>query len=420
MTLYTPRKPDLVIADIKAGTTPPEFLEQYRIADVGHPAVKAIVDRANAIAKKLIDGSDLSIPAPTIMLSDSPSLEAFIMPDSKHPPLVLSKELLMTVRREDELAGVIAHELGHRVILDKTQGADSGGGKAGELTVDGVAVGLLIAGGYNPRGLANFLGRIGNGLNINELFSKSHPQTALRTRAISDVIVGIRRANGYTGEERPYTPLGGAEFRALAWQISWQDTIETYLKDIGYRNMSTLDRMKALEPLIAQNGQEARGDEILQVRCRQIARAISKLDLNAEDGEQIEVFQQLLTRAHPKDAQGERTHQGSRDIQEALHEIWLRDIRTRDWAPGRGTHGSPVGRYDELRIAIMNFHDATTLEAADRQLKRFWHYAMKLILNCAKEASVRKALIFFMSPTQMMFNLRLPKGEPITFHTLNM
>ncbi len=167
-----------------------------------------------------------------IFVVDAPFPNAFTLPDGS---IVLTDDLIGLAESPDEIAGVLAHELGHvearhvmtnvvrqmglGLFVDIVFGGAGAGQtvaainllalrytRADETEADAIAIDLMNQAGLNPAGSAPLFRRLAaeeraTGLGIPELFS-SHPDT-------------LRRANEAERHARPERP---AALSAADWQ----------------------------------------------------------------------------------------------------------------------------------------------------------------------------------------------------------
>ena len=145
---------------------------------------------------------------PRFTVLDDPQVNAFTLPDGR---IVILDGLLSTAGGPDELAGVLAHELGHVAHHDPTREAIrgleirmlarilgwSGGvgaqlaslsyGRRAEARADASALATLHRAGLRADGLARFLSRLEASSDGMPDFLSDHPSTAARVR---DLAVG--------------------------------------------------------------------------------------------------------------------------------------------------------------------------------------------------------------------------------------
>lgn len=177
---------------------------------------KAEVQRVRALGKKLLDHADTSGYGFEFHVVDDKELNAFSLPGGK---IVIYSELVRELKSNDELAGVLAHEISHVILRHGMHQAlhKSGlsatiealwandprlvGGKLARLLefeelsysrkqeeeADRSGLQLLIKAGFPPNGLLRFLERIdreyGSNQKMRAMFS-THPDPDKRIESI--------------------------------------------------------------------------------------------------------------------------------------------------------------------------------------------------------------------------------------------
>ena len=134
-----------VIEKMNNGETPLEFIDRFEIAPEDHPQIqkitaeiKRIVDKIlSANQKKIWDeyGFDSRTFKPSILISLLDVTNGFTIPQvDKFPIIVLTLKLIKEAQSEDELAGVLGHEIHHNLIPKVTHGRHQG--QLGESACD--------------------------------------------------------------------------------------------------------------------------------------------------------------------------------------------------------------------------------------------------------------------------------------------
>jgi predicted Zn-dependent protease len=156
----------------------------------------------SGLVAELATAAGLAAPPAVIVLSDG-EVNAFTLPDGR---VVVLRGLLQRAADPDELAGVLAHELGHVRHGDPTREAVRGAGLgflaeslgwggalAGQMTAlsygrkaeaaaDQAAVETLRAAGLRADGLGRFIARLGH--DALPAFLSDHPGNADRAEAL--------------------------------------------------------------------------------------------------------------------------------------------------------------------------------------------------------------------------------------------
>lgn len=187
-----------------------------------------ICEYVNRIGQNLVRNSDVKIPV-IIKIVDSSEVNAFTLPGGH---LYVDTGLLMAAEEEDELAGAMAHEIGHIAARHATRGATRAeifnllripagilvpGGALGVLVGQGLAVGVpltflkfsrgfeaeadylgiqyMYKAGYDPNAMITFFEKLEamerrKPGTLNKLFS-THPQTPDRAEKSQHEIATI-------------------------------------------------------------------------------------------------------------------------------------------------------------------------------------------------------------------------------------
>ena len=120
------------------------------------PAAKATLDKLNAMAKKLGAASNRPDVAYTVKVVEDKDVNAFTLPGGR---IYVYRGLLDMTASDDEIAGVLAHEIGHNTRLHALRGAKLNK-KFGWVNLLALA-GMLAGGGGNRN-----RGEASNGANI--------------------------------------------------------------------------------------------------------------------------------------------------------------------------------------------------------------------------------------------------------------
>ena len=200
----------------------PEMIQQYGGM---HPdtKVQAYID---AIGAKLVNNSIASQTPYRYefhVLNDNNSVNAFALPGGQ---IFITSALLSRLENEDQIAGVLGHEIGHvlgrhsaeriadsefwrTVSAGASVGADAGGivnqygqstllknGRDDELESDDLGVRFMIKAGYNPKEMIRvmeILKEASGGSRVPE-FQSSHPDPDNRIEHINESIEKYRNA----------------------------------------------------------------------------------------------------------------------------------------------------------------------------------------------------------------------------------
>ncbi|WP_395093294.1 M48 family metalloprotease [Vaginella massiliensis] len=179
------------------------------------------------VGEKIVHASDASrtqYPFQFYVLADRRTVNAFALPGG---PIFITEALLARLQTEDQLAGVLGHEIGHVIARHSAQqmskqeltqgiagaaGVASGDmnsayyaqvvanmvnlkyGREDELESDELGVRFMLQAGYNPEaliGVMDILEEASGGASVPE-WQSSHPSPANRRKKIQEAIAKYR------------------------------------------------------------------------------------------------------------------------------------------------------------------------------------------------------------------------------------
>lgn len=181
-------------------------------------------DLVNSVGKRIVQKSvaaQSNYPFQFYVLADNRTVNAFALPGA---PIFITEALLTRLENEDQLAGVLGHEIGHVIArhsaqqmskqeltqgivgaatmatgdMNSAQYAQLVGnminmkyGRADELQSDELGVKFMLQSGYNPKELIHvmdILEEASGGSNVPE-FQSTHPSPANRRAKIEEAII---------------------------------------------------------------------------------------------------------------------------------------------------------------------------------------------------------------------------------------
>lgn len=224
------------------------------------PEAKALIERVNALARKIGDVSLRPGLAYEVSVVEKPDINAFTLPNGR---IFLFRGLLDAVASEDELAAVMAHEIAHNTRLHALRGEQKAkkwnwaslaavaailaGGRDGanaaqfasyaltavmngytlefEKEADAEAVRLLVKAGYNPSAMVTFMERLQREQErrpeVRLGIFQTHPAPDERVQAA----LAELEKRGLAYKPREATDAGEIEVRAApgGWQLRRRD-----------------------------------------------------------------------------------------------------------------------------------------------------------------------------------------------------
>ena len=203
--------------------------KHYKVLDDG-----AAQNRVNAIGQKLADVCDRRELVYTFKVLDLKEVNAFSLPGGY---VYVNRGLLEKVKNDDELAGVLAHEVGHiaaRHAVKRLQASMGYGllsalavgtrtspeairgaqvafaqiflahARGDELMADRLAVRTMKRAGYDPYAMATFLEKLKGILRekpVAGTYVRTHPYLSDRIRVVHEEIEGKMRFKDYINIE---------------------------------------------------------------------------------------------------------------------------------------------------------------------------------------------------------------------------
>lgn len=146
--------PDATPQEIELGRKASQEFERAKTTKLldpkSSPEAKILLDKLNGMAKKLGAVSSRPRIAYVVNVVESKDVNAFTLPNGK---IYLFRGLLDNTASDDEIAGVIAHEIGHNAKMHALRGQK----QAKKLSWANLAAfAMILAGGENGANLAQF------------------------------------------------------------------------------------------------------------------------------------------------------------------------------------------------------------------------------------------------------------------------
>lgn len=372
VTLYRPRNNDVVWNELNSGIIPLELKERFNLID---SAPETILKKIREIIQKIVQLNDLQPDYCNILiqLSADTHANAATITTCKQPFMYFTLGLLNGLQSEDELAGVIGHELGH-ILLNKANELNHDGSKVNETAADNLGVKLIATAGYDPRGCIYFIennadadshlinsndicqmGSLLNQIDVMQKLIDHHPADLNRIRAMETTITGLLRS-GDIREFRGQPTKLPAEFFTAIQEISHVSIFDQALNNINYKNMSPLEKLKTVASILNESYPPKNHTD--NDRITKIIKLISELKVDFTDEEQTEAFKKLTDIVIQR-------HPDTEDTIFTIQNIYLNTALSKVWVDG-GKNPETIGRAEDLNQKMDEFVHAQTQEQAEQ------------------------------------------------------
>lgn len=386
LKVYIPRSENEIMTELKNEGLPRELKEQLQLVDA-YP--KIIKSKLEEIMTRLIDSNKLGdiIRVPKIQISASNVENVVMLSSANESTLIISKKLLENIGCEDELAGVIGHELAQLVLHQKNLASGSKT-KTQVAAADNLAVDFLTKAAYDPNGCIYFLEVMGESksslVSVEDIdqadLSKTaellrhitdpRPSASLRIRLMqSHIAAGLRLGNAAIPAR---TPLE-AQYKASLKSISYETPITQALREANYTKLPVIDQLMILTRLLDDAYPPI--SSVAAQRTNELGDLIANLKVDFNQPEQTEAFKCLADIT-----MGDRHRTGNDEF------VWPSGCNSLDerinpalikaWQQG---HKDPkyLGRNEDLKIAVDLFMSANSQEMAEQ-------YASQILNLCNK------------------------------------
>lgn len=360
-----PKDKEALILD----TLPAHFIEQHRLLPSDNTAAQAFEQSAQAITKELL-GSEYNPDQITFMLSGGKEVSAFVMQVKNKPIIVLSRGLIEVANSTDEIAAVIAHELGHEYVKDKLGNHITSKGE--EAFADGRAVFMLREAGYRQDAMKTLLQKLPEGeVSVFTTLTDEHPNKDMRIRLAENVekYIDFDALEGKGPQKIDATPKPMHLMQELP-QAVFLRPAEKFLADYNFDSKDAPEQMDIVRRLISQFTPWHDGERGYYIN--DILDAIPRINADLNNPAHQQSFDQLIDSIVDVPSAREPIK-----LYAAAQEMWLGE-KLEQTIPSKTPNGEarvkpkylPFGKLKELETAMQDFITAETAEEAGKTADR--------------------------------------------------
>jgi len=368
---------------LKQGHIPQPVRENDRLLPEDTPAAIAFEKNAHRIAARLL-GPTYDPGKLRFMLSADDNPNAFIMNGIEPPLIVMTRGLINLAQSEDEIAAVMAHELGHKYLRDKLGIHDNSKGE--EAFADSRAIVMLRDANYRQDAMRMLMERLpDHAMSIFATATDPHPQKDMRIRLCSNAekAINLNALEG-KGEQRiPFTTRPDDLMQVLGQAVFTDRHIENVLRAEGFDGADPVRQMQIMERIIPQELAMIAGQELsyYDFRIQDIAAAIGSIKADAKSPEHrqsIETLVDTLLSAPEKNLKRE-----SNEIYNATRSLYVAAIKAWTGKVPQKKYGSyenlmPIGRLETMSDSMRSFIGAKSTTEAEKSAQSmnalFDHY----------------------------------------------
>lgn len=225
---------------------PSNLFEIYRVVDPDSPEGLAFQSHMGIFYRKLFPDQK---PKPVrFILTDEPHLNAFFLVSRRPPVLGFSKKLVLHTKYLEDILGIMAHELTHKIFEDEY--GQHHNSKLEELTADTYPLILLADAGLDPRQYVSYV-RHNIHTDTSETYSTIlvdvHPTSVNRVRALEDGLAVLdQKRGGFTHLSPTLLP---PEFLQIAQNSKHQSFVDLFAE--GLKNLPNVEKLQKLRQIIA-------------------------------------------------------------------------------------------------------------------------------------------------------------------------
>lgn len=219
----------------------PSFIEAERIISPENAEAKQLAGLMQSLAQQLLGNRyDPAKHQFKFLFSDKPDPNGFIIPKATPPIIVTTTDLIKGAKSIDEIAGYLAHELGHLYIEEEFGKQRKRNSKAEETAADLYSMKALIDAGYSPQGVTNLIRRFKGSESSWKALADVHPLDGNRLSILEKTKVVMARDGYDTSQAVRAVPTEWSVVKDMGY-IS---PLEQKQKDDGYDRMKPEDKLR--------------------------------------------------------------------------------------------------------------------------------------------------------------------------------
>lgn len=242
-----------VLEAFKQGEIPAAFIEEQELLPEDAPAAESFIATISPIYNRLLSamGENPEDHPVRFRLSASNSPNAFIVTKTAPPLIVMTAGMIKAVENESELAGVLAHELGHDFLHQKL--GDHENGKPEEMGADIFAVNLLRKANYPQDALRKTLSRFDQKTNMLGNLLDPHPAIETRIPVLKTAERAQVRGETGKGEQQDFDdqPVAKSLKEAVS-NLSYKGYVRKLLDKEGFYEAEEQDKAAILKKLLEE------------------------------------------------------------------------------------------------------------------------------------------------------------------------
>jgi|GEM_PF-3607441 len=282
--------------ELQQGRIPEPLRENHCLLPEAHPAAIAFVENAHRITGRLL-GPSYDPSTLRFMLSADREPNAFIITGVNPPLIVVTRGLIELAKTEDEIAGVIAHELNHQYLHDKLGIHDNSKGE--EAFADTRAILMLRNADYRQDAIRTLMERLSEtAMSIFATIRDPHPKKDMRIRLCSNAEKAIN-LNALEGKGEQHTPPMRRPddlMQLLDKAVYTGRHIENVLRAEGFEKAAPLRQLQIMNRIVPQELVNIGGKDngYYDFRVCDLANAIGTIKADAGSSAQKKAMDTLV------------------------------------------------------------------------------------------------------------------------------